>query len=306
MWTLPDKPFPEYDCYDLLKIYARTGNFSDSARLAKVSRYAWSQHWYEVGLPSPISKRKVSQDDESIRYQIAIVSDLHWGSIYQQKTFFDDFIQECKDREITTLVNCGDTIDGIMPQPYHNESRFLHTTSDFEQYVQKNYPTGFENSYWISGNHEVSLSKFDWHYDFCKEISIRRSDLTYLDGGLLVAPGNIIIAVNHGGGSCSSPGQSRKKRLKTRALQYMANGQFAHIFVSGHCHSVCYVPSYMNSTLIGTGCFQAPNNYIKKSFGGADLCGLILSYQVSDGKPINIHTEFKYINEFGGVIENDY
>ena len=297
------------DSYDLLRVYARCGTFKDSARFLEVSRDAFSQKWYQVGLPSPKSKRtNLSEDPNLPYYEVAVISDMHWGSIYQQKTFFDQFIEDCKERNIQTLICCGDIIDGIMAQPFHEEKRFLHTTSDFERYVYDNYPNGFKNSYLINGNHEKSLSKFDWHYNFGKELSIRRTDLTYIDPGTsVVGPGNIIFSISHGGGSCAAPGQVRNKRLRNKTLQLMSEGNVGHIFLSGHCHSVAYIPSYMNTIIIGLGCFQAPNEHILRSFGKADVCGLVLGYQVNEyGQPVNLNVDFRFINDYGGIIENDY
>ena len=291
----------------MLRIYARCGNFNDSARFARVSRDRWKCKWYEVGLPSPRSSIINYSSEELQRYEIAVVSDTHWGSIYQQKTVFDNFIEDCRDRGIQTLVHCGDTIDGIMPQKYHEEKRFLHTTNEFEQYFQEHYPEGFSTNIITKGNHEASLAKFDWHYDFCNEMAIRRPDLTYIRKGTpIVGPGNILINVNHGGGSCAAPGQNRNKRIKTRTLQLMSEEQIGTIFMYGHCHSCCYVPSFMGKVLIGVGCFQAPDEVILASYGGADVCGLILSYSVIDNKPVNIQLDWRFAEQYGGIISNDY
>ncbi len=302
------KPFEQFTEFDLLQIYARCNSFKDSAKCVNVSRDAWKQKWYEEGLPSPKAVRKNTSTDDLPYYELAIVSDTHWGSIYQQKTIFDSFIEDCRDRGIQTLVHCGDLIDGIMPQKYHNEVRFLHTTSEFEQYTQKFYPTGFNTNIITKGNHETSLAKFDWHYDFCNELSIRRPDLIYIPKGTpIVGPGNILVCVSHGGGSCASPGQNRNKRMKTRTLQLMSEGYIGSIFIYGHCHSCAYIPFYMNKIIIGVGCFQSPNDYLLKSYGGADVCGLILSYNVTElGQPVNLKLDWRFAKEYGGLVENDY
>jgi hypothetical protein len=307
--TRPDKPFDEFSSFDLLKIYARCCTFKDSARLVNVSRQAFAKKWYDEGLPSPRTTRTTSSDNVDLPYkEVAIVSDTHFGSIYQQKTIFDNFINDCKDRNISTLVHCGDVVDGLMPQKYHSEERFLNTTSEFEQYVQKYYPSGFDTNIITAGNHEKTLSKEDWHYDFCKEIAIRRSDLTYIPKGTpIVGPGNVIFNVHHGGGSCASPGQNRTRRMRNCTLRLMSEGQFGHIFIQGHCHSVAYIPSYMNVAIIGVGCFQAPNDYLIKSYGGADVCGLILGYCINElGQPVNLKLDFRYASEYGGLIKNDF
>ena len=150
-----DKPLQELTSYDLLRVYARCGTFQDSAKFLDISRETFSKTWYELGLPSPKATRiQLAENPDLPYHEVALVSDTHWGSIYQQKTFFEAFIQDCKDRGIQMLLHCGDIIDGVMPR--NEDTRFLQTPEEFEKYVIQNYPTGFKKNYIISGNHEAS------------------------------------------------------------------------------------------------------------------------------------------------------
>ena len=633
--TRPNKPFDTYDQFDLLRIYARVQNFTDAAKLVNVSRQTWCQKWYESGLPSPKVIRVKTSDLDLPYFEVGIVSDLHWGSIYQQKTIFDSFIRDCKERGIATLVNLGDSIDGLMSRPNHEQSRFLHSISDYEEYFLENYPV-FEKSYiiclssdsqvytdesgwvnydklsigntiwsWINGkiikgtitnviinnyigdminvkcaggqdqlitpdhaflytphtnklvatyklassipnntsstiiplagvldrndfdisdaiisligivvtegtimkastpngrnaiqiyqnepnasmirfllemseikyseykgssdiarvfylgvdeaqkifkylptkndiglllnilssrqltilynwmmfgdgsmyetgagvfytsyenlanqfnlltlligyrswirkvirnitikknnkeyhynnyvqyevcvssfpnlvlshssvkrvpyngivfdistttgnflarrnnkpfftgncgNHETSLQKHQYGYDFVKEMASKRSDLTYLkQGSVIEGPGNVKFCLHHGGGSCESYDQSRNKRMKNRTLQLMSEGSCADVYLLGHCHKISVLPSYMNSTIIGTGCFCAPDIVTVKKFGRVDVAGLILGYQINElGQPVNLKFDWRFAKEYGGLVENDY
>lgn len=302
------KPFDECDQFDLLEIYSRCLNFKDSAKLMGVSRDAWSKKWYECGLPSPKTTRTLANDSDLPYYEIAVVSDTHWGSIYQQKSIFDSFIGDCKDRGIKTLIHCGDIIDGIMTYKDHDKKRFLNDTSEIEDYVTRNYPDGFEYNYFTKGNHDVSLVKLEGiDYDFCHRLEELRSDLTYVKRGTpIIGPGNIILAANHCAGSCAAPGENRTKRMKNRVLKLMSEGQFGHIFLGGHCHNVKVIKSFMNSMIIGVGCFQSPDQYILDSYGSSDICGLILKYNMLDGRPVNLVPEFRYAYQYGGITKNDY
>ena len=305
--TRPDKPFDTYDQFDLLRIYARVQNFSDAARLVKVSRQTWCQKWYESGLPSPKTTRINNIESNLPQYSVAVISDLHWGSIYQQKTIFDSFIQDCKERDIVTLINLGDSIDGLMSRPNHEQSRFLHSISDYEEYFLENYPV-FDNNILINGNHDISLQKEQYNYNFAEEMALKRSDLTYLkQGSVIEGPGNVKFCLHHGGGSCESWDQSRNKRMKNRILQLMSEGSCADIYLMGHCHSAYVIPSYMNSTIIGTGCFCAPDSVTVKKFGGVDVAGLILGYQINEvGQPVNLKFDWRFAKEYGGIVSNDY
>ena len=62
----------------------------------------------------------------------------------------------------------------------------------------------------------------------------------------------------------------------------------------------------MNSMIIGVGCFQSPDQYILDSYGSSDICGLILKYNMLDGRPVNLVPEFRYAYQYGGITKNDY
>lgn len=305
--TRPDKPFNEYSQFDLLRIYARTQNFSDAAKLVNVSRYTWCQKWYERGLPSPKTTR-INNTETILPYkEVAVVSDLHWGSIYQQKTIFDSFIKDCRDRGIETLINLGDSTEGLMSRPNHEQSRFLNSIEEYEEYFLKNYPV-FKNSWIVNGNHEISLQKYHEQYNFAKEMAMKRSDLTYVkQGSVIEGPGGVKICLHHGGGSCESRCESRNKRMKTRVLQLMSEGNCAKLYIMGHCHRISVLHNFMNSMAIGVGCFCAPDEFTTNRFGSVDIAGLILSYQVDENRhPVNVKLDWRFANEYGGIVKNDY
>ena len=95
--------------------------------------------------------------------------------------------------------------------------------------------------------------------------------------------------------------------MKNRTLQLMAEGSCAAIYLLGHCHRISVLPSFMNSVVIGVGCFCAPDSVTVERFGGVDVAGLILGYQVNElGHPVNLKFDWRFAKEYGGIIENDY
>jgi len=290
-----------------MRVYCRCESFQNCAKFVNVSKYVWTQKWYAENLPSPKTTRTRLSELDLQRHEVAIISDMHFGSVYQQKSILDSFIQDCKDRNIQDLLCLGDLTEGLMARPNHEATRFLHTASEYEDYVVEHYPKGFTNSVFIPGNHESSFIKHEIDYDFGEELVKRRPDLTYLkQGSVIRGPGGVRFCLHHGSGSCAAPGQSRNKRLKTRVLQLMSEEKCAEIFIMGHCHRINVIPSFMNAFIVGTGCFVAPDDTLLRVFGGVDICGLILSYSVLDGKPVNIKTNFRFAETYGGVLEHDY
>lgn len=82
-------------------------------------------------------------------YQVAVISDLHFGSKYANVGFLEKFIMECKNKQINTLLNIGDTVDGIDMWENQYKEVFLHSEYAYEEYANDHYPTGFSKSYFI-------------------------------------------------------------------------------------------------------------------------------------------------------------
>jgi predicted phosphodiesterase len=246
----------------------------------------------------------------SERFEIAVISDLHFGSTYQQLGCLNNFIKICKDRDIRTLVNAGDITENLMPRAGHKNERFLHIIDDIEQYCAENYPIGdFENSYFIIGNHDAAMGKRLNGYDIGTNLIKDRTDLTYLNDNpslpdVIEVDGGARIQLFHGTSACM---KSRTGRTMSKSIELRTMGQNFNILLAGHCHSSSFIPNYMGTALIGLPSFQDLTPYLAQKGLVSECGGLILSYQVGYNKiPVNVIPEFIFADQLGGIHKDDY
>ena len=210
-------------------------------------RKAWSRFWKEAGLGDPHQKVSWTIEDGSECYEVAVVSDTHIGSVYQQITCLNNFVRMCGERGIDIMLSCGDQIDGILPGMQHTYERFLHSDEAYEEYCEQNFPA-MHRTYMINGNHEGALAKHsDEGYDFVKKFSRMRRDIKYCrtdEGGLMKKPVQLpggVRAVMYHGSSCTNEnvGQKREPRLQRKVAEMMSRGVEADVYIFGHCHKEC-------------------------------------------------------------------
>lgn len=269
--------------------------------------------WYDLGLEKPDKTLHWKLlKDESYR-EFAVISDLHFGNMWQQKTLLNNFIKICQERSIETLLCAGDVVDGTMTFKEHSQERFLHCADSYLEYCEENYPSGFSNvNGLILGNHDKSLTLYENpNYDFCKELCKVRKDLTYHKANDInvtkpfTLPGNINVLMYHGS-NCTNPefGQKRKPRLQQKTAELLSNTNF-DLVMFGHCHRTC-LTNFMNAYAIGLGCFCAdtPFQVNRGTFG--DVCGLIVKYVAEKGKIVCLEPEFFSADQLGGIKKRDF
>lgn len=194
--------------------------------------------------------------DDLVHTQICLVSDTHLGSIHQQLHLLNQVYEEAYKRGITTILHCGDIVDGNYPtRPENPRQQFL---SGFDQqvgYIVDMYPAIKDlNTYYILGSHDET------HYKTGQAtanawISRCRKDMIYLgqDYGITNVNG-VSIAMDHpGGGSSYAVSYQPQKRIET-----LESGCKPKILAIGHYHknySAVYrnvrgisVPSFCDKT----------------------------------------------------------
>lgn len=241
-------------------------------------------------------------------YSIAVISDLHLGSIYQQLSALNEFTDICKNRDITTLLCVGDLSEGIMSRAGHKNERFLHSIDEIGEYCAEVYPDEFENNIFITGNHDESINKRLDGYDIGKNICRIRRDLTYVPENpslpdVVTVDGGLRVQLFHGANGCP---KARAIRLMNKDIELRAMGQEYALLLGGHCHSSSFIPSYMGTPLVGCASFQALTPYLARKGLVSECGGVILNYQMCEGKLVRLTPEFIFENELGGIRRMDF
>jgi hypothetical protein len=301
---------------DMMRIFSRCMNVADCAKLMKVSKKVWIAQWKELKLPNPkITTFKEADEDLPGYNEVAIVSDFHFGSFWQQKTLLNEFVEQCRNRGIDSILCAGDITDGLMSWPTHEKERFLHSAESFEEYVEDWYPKEFKLNGFILGNHDTSLSLLEGDsYDFGRALIARRKDLIYHQqddskiSRAFILPGGVPATMYHGSGSCSNPmmKQNREYRLQSKVLEMLGDGaDSSSLWVFGHCHKTA-ITSFMGNVIVGVPCFQSDTPYCINRGSKGDIGGTIISYNEIDGHIIRVSVEWILQDLLNGIRERDF
>lgn len=200
----------------------------------------------EIGeiILTKVPKRKAKKvnkplKDELIHTQIAIVSDTHLGNVRQQLHLLNKVYEEVERREITTVLHCGDLIDGDYRKirPEQEKYIFLRGFDEFAGYVTEYYPriTGTK-THFILGSHDETMYK-NGGASLQKWIPQVRDDMIFLgqDCGDIEI-NKIKIHLDHPGDG-SSYGVSYKLQKRIENLEAGAKPK---ILLVGHYHKNYY------------------------------------------------------------------
>jgi predicted phosphodiesterase len=213
------------------------------------------------GTVKTYKKTKPAKEDLTETY-ICVVSDTHLGTKQQQLSLVNEVYIEAARRGITTVLHCGDLLDGdyskIRPEhPYH---LFLHGFDEQAGYVIDMYPKvdGITTKF-IQGSHDETHLKNGgatpgiW-------IARCRDDMEYL------GQDNCTIKINKVKIEMDHPGDGVSKALSYKpqgAIEQMTPGNKPHIFLQGHYHK-CYYMFYRNVHAFLVPCLVDQSQFMMK------------------------------------------
>jgi len=195
---------------------------------------------------------KISIDD-LIHTELCIVSDTHFGNIHQQLHFLNEIYEEAHKRGISTVLHCGDLVDGnYTNRPEQPRQQFLHGFDEQIGYVVDMYPkvNGITTNF-ILGSHDETHYKNDqatagfW-------IPKCRPDMIYCGQDTAnININKLKITMDHpGGGSSSSVSYQLQKRI-----ELLESGNKPKILLAGHYHkSYAFVYRNVRGILVGSCC----------------------------------------------------
>jgi len=217
---------------------------------------------------------------ELIHSEFCVVSDTHFGNIHQQLHLLNEIYQEAYNRGITTVLHCGDVVDGFyLNRPENPRQQFLHGFDEQAGYVVDMYPyvEGITTKY-ILGSHDETHYK-NGQATVNKWISECRKDMVYLgqDYGNTEINGVKILMDHPGGGSAQSVSYKAQKRIEILESNYKPKIHFI-----GHYHK-SYSCVYRNVRGIEVPCFCDTTQFQQKQ-GLGNYIGAFFINMWSDKK----------------------
>jgi len=204
-------------------------------------------------LSKQITKSIKPSKEDLIHTELCVVSDTHFGNIHQQLHFLNEIYEEAYKRGITTILHCGDLVDGnYTNRPEQPRQQFLHGFDEQIGYVVNMYPqiNGITTNF-ILGSHDETHYKNDqatagfW-------IPQCRKDMIYLGQDTAsININKIKITLDHpGGGSSNSVSYQLQKRIELLEV-----GNKPKILLTGHYHkSYVFVYRNVRGILVGSCC----------------------------------------------------
>ena len=191
--------------------------------------------YFSKPLPKSITANKIGlSSNKLIHTELCVVSDTHFGNIHQQLHLLNQIYEEAYNRGITTVLHCGDLVDGNYPnRPEQPRQQFLHGFDEQAGYVVNMYPKvkGITTKY-ILGSHDETHYK-NGQATINKWISSCRDDMIYLgqDNAEIKINGVKIVLDHPGGGSASALSYKPQKRI-----EILEAGSKPKILLIGHYH----------------------------------------------------------------------
>jgi predicted phosphodiesterase len=221
--------------------------------------------------PEPVAELDTSRI-RGDRYRLAVVSDTHLGSKYQQPTALRDFLAYARRQKVDAIVHAGDVTDGPWKRHRNVHEQWLHGAGPQRDYAIATLPDIGRAWYLISGNHD------DWHLEdgteIVKDIADARDDFTYLgrsDG--YVRLGDVLIHLVHpNSGSAYAYSYRLQKLIESYAPQRRPN-----VALVGNYHKTAMVDA-RNVAAFLLPSFQSQTPWMAGKALVSDVGGLIIEF----------------------------
>lgn len=288
---------------DIMESVKSCGSRKKAAKALHIPYSSFKELWH-----ARFDKPKSTPEKGEV-FKVAAVSDTHIGSIYQQKTAFLDFMEECCIRDVRTLLFPGDVIDGLMGRPEHVHERFLHgidpifdyTCEFFDQWIDQ-----FDYVYLQEGNHDATLGRRNYNFNLCHNLSKEYRNVIYSrNPDDLIASyqidGKIKVILHHGSGNCS---QNLVNRTRTATTRFINMRKDFDLLLCGHCHNKSS-DYWLGKYAFSLGCFQAITPYLAQKPLIPLVEGGIISYSV-DGNGEMTNVIYEPFNYDDRIKKDDY
>ena len=232
---------------------------------------------YVVQLPQPPVTPLHEFDVSRVRgdrVKVAIISDTHFGSKYQQPTYLNEFLRYAKRSKVQAVLHCGDVTDGPFKRHRNPHEVFKHSWPAMVDYTVDSLPKLGIPYYFISGNHD------DWYMDdggpdVVAAICAERDDFTYLGvTDAFMRFGKVQVEMFH-----PNEGVSYALSYKLQKhIEGMSPDEKPHIYLAGNYHKACHLPGYRNVEGFLLPAYQSRTHWMRGKRLASIVGGLILEF----------------------------
>lgn len=251
-----------------------------AAKDADLIRVA-EQRGYIIHKPRPAIRPVTVFDDSRIRgdrVRIAIISDTHFGSKYQQVTHLRTFLEYARKRKVHEILHIGDFSDGPFQRHKNPQEVWLHSFPSMVEYASSTQALpeiGIPYKH-IDGNHD------DWWADnggpiFGEAIAAKRDDFEYLGSpNAFRRYGDILVELSH-------PNEGGAYALSYKLQKHiegMPPEEKPHIYLAGNYHKAGHLPAYRNVEGFLVPAYQSRSHWMKGKRLASVVGGIILEFGI--------------------------
>ena len=181
-----------------------------------------------------LSKMDYYNINEGNLDSVCFLSDVHYGSIYDNIELMEQVYEQCDKRNINHIFCAGDLTDGVYVEDRDPKEKKAGTIKKLINYVSKCHPYSEKiNFYSIAGNHDLITDMKNYDNNMCQYISQNREDIIYLDSQIAyIYFGNTTLCINHGYKKSKVSLQRRLKYYYKQLPDYLK----PNILILGHIH----------------------------------------------------------------------
>ena len=236
---------------------------------------------YVIHKPLPSVREVTVADTARIRgdrVRVAVISDTHFGSKYQQPTLLRQFLLYARKRRVSEVLHVGDTGDGPFRRHHNPQEVWLHTFGSMVEYAssEEAIPEIGVPYYFIDGNHD------DWWSDdggpvFGEAVCARRDDFHYLGSpSALRRYGDVLVEMFHPneGGAYALSYKLQKH------IEQMPPDEKPNIHLAGNYHKAIHLPGYRNVEGFLVPAYQSRTHWSRGKSLVSVVGGMILEFGV--------------------------
>jgi len=250
---------------------------TEGAIETKAAIEALEREGYLVRKPAPLVAKTIDVDFARLqgdRVRIGVISDTHFGSIYQQPTLMTSFLRYARKKRVSAILHCGDVTDGPFRRHRNPHEVWLHTWASMRDYAATVLPKLGIPYYFVSGNHD------DWFLedggpDVVESICEAREDFNYLGRtqGFLRF-GKVLVELFHPnkGGAYALSYNTQKD------IEQMAPEDKPHIYLAGNHHKALHLPGYRNVEGFLLPAYQSRSHWMQGKRLASVVGGVILEF----------------------------
>lgn len=224
--------------------------------------------------------------DKNGQFTFAVSTDEHLCSKYAREDCLNDFYDHVVKRGITTVFNCGNMIDGLMPFNQHEITH--HGLADQTRHLVSAYPQragidihsiwGADHEGWASRREGIDVGRYietafreagreDWH-----NLGFAEAFVEVIHPA--TGKGSKILLTHPGGGSAYATSYFSQKLAES-----FGGGEKPALVLIGHLHKLDY--TYARSIhLIQCGTFQSQSLFMRSKKLAAHVGGVFCTITV--------------------------